>query len=69
MGMNDGTTGETSVCVKCRQRIEHGIILRGYQGGPGKPIWRTPDRGHGCAKCPTDNDLHKPGHIRGGIPT
>lgn len=68
MGMNDGTTGETSVCLKCRQRIEHGIILRGYQGGAGTPVWRTLDRGPRCAVC-RDNDHHEPGHIRRGIPT
>lgn len=68
MGMNDHTTGETSVCTKCHQRIEHGLILVGYQGGPGKPVWRTPDRGPGCAKCPRDRDWHTPGRIVRGLP-
>lgn len=68
MGMNDGTTGETSDCTKCGQAIERGILLRGYQGGPGIPVWRTPDRGHACIPCPAGGD-HHPGHIMEGSPT
>ena len=68
MPSNDHTTGETSVCTKCRRPIEHGLLLKGFRGSPGTPIWRTPDRGHACVRCPRGGN-HQPGRITRGTPT
>lgn len=70
MSMNDHTTGETSTCTVCGQAIEHGLLLKGFRGSPGIPVWRRPDRGPSCIVCPTSADTrHHPGTIRRGLPT
>lgn len=50
---NDHTTGETSVCTKRHRPIEHGLLLKGFRGSLDTPVWRTPDRGHACVRCPS----------------
>lgn len=59
---NNETTGETSVCTKCKQPIEHALLLKNFRGSPGTPTWRTLDRGHACIPCPR-GDRHTPGRI------
>ncbi|MBE7701251.1 hypothetical protein H9623_13190 [Oerskovia sp. Sa1BUA8] len=59
---NDETTGELSTCTKRLRPIEHGLLLKGWHGSPGTPVWRTLDRGHACTQCPSGG-THEPGRI------
>lgn len=70
---NDETTRRESRCVACGERIEEGLLLKGFPRrdpddptgpkvpSPGIPRWRRLDRGFGSAKCEdTMNGQHVP---------
>lgn len=79
MTVTNDPTGRRSTCTRCGAEIEEALLLKGmrdryvdpkdgrvkYRLTTGVPTWRTPDRGHGSAVCPSSTDrVHQPGRIR-----
>jgi hypothetical protein len=78
VAVTNDPTGRVSTCAGCGAEVEEALLLKGLRvrepdpknpgrlllrRSPGIPVWRTLDRGHACAVCPTDGQ-HQPSKIR-----
>lgn len=79
MAVTNDPTGRRSTCTLCSAEVEEALLLKGLRSterdpktgrafqrvSNGVPVWRTLDRGHACAVCPSAADgQHQPGSIK-----